>query len=72
MTHRHKAVKTEDFGFTGPVSPNENRAAHGNICRVETCACGANRKTNINQQHEECGEWKMPSGTSLPVYDRYF
>lgn len=54
----HRAIKAEDFGFTGPVRSDENRAAHGNICQVETCACGGQRRTNINQHHREVGEWK--------------
>jgi hypothetical protein len=54
----HKTAKPVDVGFSGPVSENENPAAHGNICRVERCVlCGAERLTNINGHHTETGEW---------------
>jgi hypothetical protein len=57
MKHKHHAVKSVDYGFSRPVSENENRAAHGNICRVDTCSCGATRRTNINGSHIERGVW---------------
>jgi len=53
----HRAESTRVSGFTGPVSRDENRAAHGNICETETCRCGAERSTNINQHHVERGIW---------------
>lgn len=53
----HRAARTETLPFDGPVSRDENRAAHGNVCLVETCKCGARRRTNINQRHEERGAW---------------
>ena len=58
IDHKHRAEKTKDFGFAGPVSRDENRAAHGNICRVETCWCGATRCININGVHIERGYWR--------------
>ncbi len=58
--HRHKADKTIDRPYTGPVSTNENRAAHGGICVVATCACGAQRRTNRNGNHVEAGRWVTP------------
>jgi len=58
--HRHQIAKSEDFGFSGAVAQPENQAAHGNICRVDTCRCGATRRTNINQSHVERGQWTMP------------
>ena len=54
-THRPEASRDEAFG--GPVSRRQNRAAHGNITRVDTCRCGATRHTNRNQGHIERGEW---------------
>lgn len=53
----HVAIETQDFGFTGPVSRDENRSAHGNICQHETCRCGAERRSNINGRHIEQGDW---------------
>lgn len=58
--HTHRTIKSEDFAFSGPVAQPANQAAHGNICRVDTCRCGATRRTNINQRHIERGQWTMP------------
>ena len=64
--HQHKAKTSKDYGFNGPVTSEvsgyyaQNPAAHGNICRVDTCRCGAIRRTNINQGHVERGRWIMP------------
>jgi len=57
--HTHRAVKnlSRDYCFSGPVSDRENRAAHGNICTVDTCKCGATRRTNVNGRHIEKGQW---------------
>jgi len=49
--------ETKDVAFTGPVASDENRAAHGGICRIEYCCCGATRRTNINGSHVEQGDW---------------
>lgn len=59
-THRHHAVESYDRCFTGPVTRKENRAAHGNICTTDVCACGAERKTNLNGCHTECSGWYVP------------
>ena len=49
---------TDTHGFAGPVSADENRAAHGNVCNTERCCrCGAERRTNVNQWHREEGRW---------------
>jgi hypothetical protein len=53
----HRAMGTKEGPFLGPVSRDERRAAHGNICITETCACGATRKTNVNGVHFEQGVW---------------
>lgn len=56
--HKHKAVKTVDRCFSGPVNNEErNEAADGNIVEIETCACGAERCTNVNGRHTEQGRW---------------
>ncbi len=54
----HEPEKSADFPFFGPI-PNatENRGAHGNRERVETCRCGSIRRINYNGHHEEIGPW---------------
>lgn len=44
------------FGTDGEA-PKYNPSAHGGVCIVETCRCGATRHTNRNGQHEERGTW---------------
>jgi len=60
-THRHRAKSSEDRAFSGPVADPENRAAHGNICSVDTCSCGATRSANVNGRHVEQGKWVEPT-----------
>jgi hypothetical protein len=44
--------------FSGPVSRDENRAAHGGVCHTEVCSrCGARRRVNVNGLHVEYGPW---------------
>ncbi len=67
--HRHRAVpKLQKIrGFGGPVSKDENRRAHGNVCVVDTCCCGAQRLSNHNQGSVERGEWTPArSSAELP------
>jgi hypothetical protein len=59
--HKHNAIpeKTKQRCYSGCVNPkDENRSAHGNIVVIETCDCGAVRRTNVNGWHVEEGEWK--------------
>ncbi len=62
-SHHHRAIKGQDieFGFQGCVArPGHcNPASHGNIQRVDLCACSATRKSNINQQFKEFGDWRV-------------
>jgi hypothetical protein len=61
MSHQHRVKTSRDVCFTGPIaSAKENRAAHGNITQIDTCQCGAKRKTNINGLHTERGQWFLP------------
>ena len=64
--HRHRAQSklSIERGFSGPVAQPQNRNAHGNICRIDTCACGAQRRTNINGFHSERGPWSETSEES--------
>ena len=55
--HRHRAVRTETRPFAGPVTTPANPAAHGNVCYVDHCRCGATKRRNVNQTHKECGPW---------------
>jgi hypothetical protein len=53
-----------DCGFTGSVAvppyTAENRAAHGCVVTTEVCrVCGAERRVNVNQLHEEYGPWGL-------------
>lgn len=59
---------TADKPYSGPVvTRDQNPGAHGNVCVVETCACGAVRSVNVNGRHVESGEWgeSVTDGPSL-------
>jgi len=59
-THRSATHRT--IPFSGPVAvQKQNPAAHGNVTVVSTCRCGAERRTNVNGQHSERGEWVTQS-----------
>ena len=69
-THQHRLHTTRIVGFRGPVRTPENRAAHGNICEIATCRCGATRETNVNQDHFERGQWaESESAEQLIAWD---
>lgn len=57
--HQHRAVPAlqKIIAFRGAVKRPENRAAHGNVCVVDTCKCGEERATNVNGSHRERGAW---------------
>jgi hypothetical protein len=53
-----RVVETRTRGYAGPVSREENRAAHGGVCITERCReCGAERSCNVNGRHHEAGPW---------------
>ena len=56
---KHKNTEQgEHWGYSGPVSQNENPAAHGGVSYTETCRdCGAERAVNANMFQYERGEW---------------
>ena len=62
MTHRHRAIPalTETKPFTGAVTWPAKPAAHGGVCYVEHCACGAWRAANVNGVHVERAPWEPP------------
>lgn len=58
MDCKHSNTTTRIRPFQGPVSSTQNRAAHGNTCRVQRCSkCAAERRTNVNGRHREVGPW---------------
>lgn len=59
MTCQHLTTKTiRERGYSGPVSRDEHRAAHGCVTITEECLnCGARRDCNVNQHHVEEGPW---------------
>lgn len=65
--HRHRPATSREEGYRWPVGPAErqNPAAHGGICTVDTCSCGAERRTNVNGAHVERGEWGHPRGVDV-------
>lgn len=65
--HRHRAARTETWGFSRPVAWPENPAAHGNVVEVAICSCGAERRTNVNQWHVERGAWVEPAPGETPA-----
>lgn len=62
ISHRHRAkpALAKVRGYSGPIQgARENRAAHGNVQVIDTCSCGATRRTNVNQGHVERGPWEI-------------
>lgn len=49
--------------YTGPVrfDGRANPAAHGGVCFVQRCACGARRVVNASAGHREIGAWEVSS-----------
>ena len=66
--HAHEPIDVITRPYNGAVSHTENRAAHGGICDVERCECGAERRTNRNGYHEERGSWRA-LGVEFRAYD---
>lgn len=64
--HAHRAIpgKSKDRCWIFCVTPCEcaanphRQAAHGNITRVDRCACGAVRETEINGGRANYGVWQ--------------
>jgi hypothetical protein len=62
--HRHTTKTSRIQGYTGGVATPGRRQdprAAGAICEVETCSCGAERRTNKNQGHRETSGWVVSS-----------
>jgi len=68
--HRHKASRSEDWGFGGCAAPYDcDPRAHGGVTIREVCACGATRERNVNQRWSEHGVWSDRS-TDICAGDR--
>ena len=61
MHKRHRPKRSRYQAYSGPVRKPEKPEAHGGICRVDTCSCGAIRRTNINGANYERGTWEVPN-----------
>jgi hypothetical protein len=59
MTCKHTNTKLiSTRGFMGPVSNNQNPAAHGGVCYTYECLdCGSQLDCNVNQNFIEEGSW---------------
>ncbi|MEN6632236.1 MAG: hypothetical protein ABFD84_07390 [Candidatus Polarisedimenticolia bacterium] len=58
----HQTFYESDECYTGTVSIDENRDAHGGVCHVQTCKrCGAVRRVNQNGGQKEVGPWVSAS-----------
>ena len=60
--HRHRANHSRDVPWMFPAG--DDRRAHGNITTIDTCSCGAERRTDINQQHVSRGPWVTAATTT--------
>jgi len=60
--HKHKALKTiATLPYGGALRPvgEQVTGAHGHICLVQVCACGATRSVNVNAPFTEEGDWRV-------------
>lgn len=65
--HTHRPSRSREairaslrpYPFTGPVrfDNRANPAAHGGVCFVQRCACGARRVVNASAGYLEYGDW---------------
>ena len=58
LTSRYQTIAT--VGYTGSVSRNENRSAHGGVCLLQARRTASGqilaRKVNSNGRHQEVGQ----------------
>jgi len=60
VSHRHKEKTYRIVGYTAPIpGAKYNPMAHGGVCIISTCSCGAERRTNSNggAKGREVGPW---------------
>lgn len=77
--HQHRPLKKaqREIPYRGPVAKGsaQNPMAHGNICVIDVCSCGASRRTNVNGPHVERGPWissgvvtwQSPGGAKIDI-----
>jgi hypothetical protein len=61
--HKHRAIaaKSRIVSYTAPVVSDptrQNPKAYGGVCHIDTCTCGAVRRTNSTGRHSERGPWQ--------------
>lgn len=60
MAHRHHAASERTVGWSHCIAPPSaccSGAAHGGVVDIETCECGATRRTESNGRHSVRGKW---------------
>lgn len=58
MSHKHREKTYQIVGYTAPIpGARYNPMAHGGVCIISTCSCGAERRVNSNGRAEERGPW---------------
>lgn len=56
--HKHRSFKREVRCYeTTAIGAKERPEAHGGICTVSFCRCGAKREVNSNGRAVEQGTW---------------
>lgn len=67
MAHRHRVKSTATYGYSAPIQGAKyNPRAHGGVCIVEYCACGARRACNsTGWGRDEQGPWRMPDASEV-------
>lgn len=59
--HKHRANTERTVGWTQCIAAGGcSGAAHGGVTHIDTCMCGAERRTESNGRHERSGRWLMP------------
>jgi hypothetical protein len=70
MAHKHRAImaKREEWGYTqchARYHDECNYHAHGMVCYVDVCSCGAKRHSNHNMTDSEYGWWCNADGVAI-------
>jgi hypothetical protein len=63
--HRHKVKSTQIVGWTQCITPDECAAhpekqdAHGGVLKIDTCSCGAIRRSEVNGTASNRTSWEV-------------
>jgi hypothetical protein len=59
VSHRHREKTYRIVGYTAPIpGAKYTPEAHGGVCIISTCSCGAERRTNSSgAKRREVGPW---------------